>query len=117
MVRLLGADVLSHAGYTVIEAADAAEALSALETGPKVSLLFTDINMPGQMDGLALARLVHLRWPNIRLLIVSGRPDLSRHEMPVGGRFIPKPYGIENMLLQVRQLLAVTPGYDLPKAS
>ena len=63
LVRMLGVDVLEDAGFAVVEATNAAEALKTLETTPEVRVLFTDVNMPGQMDGLQLARLVHEQRP------------------------------------------------------
>jgi CheY-like chemotaxis protein len=109
MVRMLGADILEGAGYRVIEAADAAEALRVLEGAGGVSLLFTDVNMPGDLDGLDLARTVRKRWPDIRLLIVSGKEHPTGKELPIAGRFMLKPYDVENLLTQVRELLAQPP--------
>jgi DNA-binding NtrC family response regulator len=119
LVRLLGADVLSHAGYVVIEAENAAEAIKMLETTSNVSLLFTDVNMPGVLDGLDLAKVVHARWPAIRLLIVSGRDQPRMVELPSDGRFLQKPYDMQDMLGQVRKLLTPPPWElgTLPKAS
>src|SRR5580704_2816251 len=72
LVRRLSADELEDAGYRVLEAASAEEAISILEDGAGVAVLFTDVNMPGGLDGLALAQLVHDRWPRVRLLVTSG---------------------------------------------
>ena len=106
-VRELGAMILSDAGYIVIEAANAADALVALEAAPEVELLFTDVQMPGALDGLALARQVHERWPDVRLLVASGRIRPSQDEIPDDGRFIAKPYRLDDLLKQVRELIAV----------
>lgn len=96
--------VLSEAGYRVIEAANADEALSALEGGARVHLVFTDVQMPGKVDGLELARLVSTRWPRTSLLISSGRLELESDRLPPGGRFLRKPYDFGVMLRHVREL-------------
>ena len=92
LVRMVAADVLEDAGFTVLESTNAEEALRLLETRPDVQVLFTDVNMPGALDGLGLAQTVHERSPGVGILIGSGRvrPDLG--ELPPGTRFIAKPY-------------------------
>ena len=92
LIRISAADILEQHGYEVVEAATAADALVVLEARPEVRVLFTDINMPGKLDGMDLARLVHEHWPNIRLVITSGGREPTRAEIPDDGRFIAKPY-------------------------
>ena len=92
LVRMIAAEVLSDAGFTVIESANAEEALTVLEARPDVRVLFTDVNMPGPLDGLGLVQVMHKRWPEISILIGSGRIRLGPEELPPGARFIPKPY-------------------------
>jgi CheY-like chemotaxis protein len=94
-VRLVASDGLEDAGFAVIEAADAREAINILASRPDVGVLFTDVNMPGELDGLELAELVHQRWPAIKLVVTSGRA-LPR-EVPDDGRFIAKPYSLRSM--------------------
>jgi two-component system, response regulator PdtaR len=72
LVRLLGVDTFVDAGFRVIEAINGDVALGLLEADSDVQLLFTDVSMPGKMDGLALAREVHDRWPHIGIMVVSG---------------------------------------------
>ena len=91
LVRMLAADVLSEAGFSVLESTNAEEALRLLETRPDVQVLFTDVNMPGALDGLGLAQAVHERSPEVGL-IGSGRIRPNPGELPPGTRFIPKPY-------------------------
>ncbi|MFW6077433.1 MAG: response regulator [Hyphomicrobiales bacterium] len=88
LVRTCAADALIEAGFQVLQAADAPEALALLERAP-VDAVFTDINMPGEFDGLGLAERVRGRWPGVAIVITSGRgcPDA-----PAGARFVPKPY-------------------------
>jgi len=92
LIRSCAADILEQHGYEVVEAATAADALEMLEARPEVRVLFTDINMPGKLDGVDLARLVHEHWPNIRLVITSGGREPTKAEIPDDGRFIAKPY-------------------------
>ena len=92
LIRSCAADILEQHGYEVVEAATAADALEMLEARPEVRVLFTDINMPGKLDGMDLARLVHEHWPNIRLVITSGGREPTKAEIPDDGRFIAKPY-------------------------
>jgi CheY-like chemotaxis protein len=92
LVRMVAADVLEDAGFTVLESTNAEEALSLLETRPDVQVLFTDVNMPGALDGLGLAQAVHERSPEVGILIGSGRIRPGIGELPPGTRFIAKPY-------------------------
>lgn len=105
LVRMFGADVLEEAGFEVVEAVDGDAALAVLETRPDIGVLFTDVNMPGSLDGLDLARVVHERRPHIKLLIASGQVRLTEDEIPDSGRFLPKPYGPDAMLREIRELV------------
>lgn len=105
LIRLVAADILEDTGFSVLEAENAQAALNILEARPDVRLLFTDLHMPGALDGMELARLVHERWPNIRLLLTSGRTELCRAEIPDDGRFIAKPYWPEQLVGQVKEAL------------
>lgn len=100
LIRLTAADMLIDAGWAAIEAGDAAEALTMLDRHPEVTVLFTDINMPGEMDGLALARRVYELRPDIGLVVTSGKMRPTGAELPDHGRFLGKPY-------QERQFLAM----------
>jgi CheY-like chemotaxis protein len=92
LVRLSGAGILIDAGFRTIEAVNGAEALQILEGDADVQLLFTDVNMPGPIDGFALARQVYNRWPNIGIMIASGRSMPTFNQLPAGCRFYRKPY-------------------------
>lgn len=105
LVRLVGADLLEEAGFEVVEAADGDEALSILETRPDVQVLFTDINMPGSLDGLELARVVHERWPDVHLLVTSGRFQLRSDDIPNAGQFVAKPYEPAAVIRKLRAML------------
>ena len=105
-VRLLGVGMLAHAGFRVIEAADGDEALEFLEANADVQLLFTDVNLPGSIDGMALARQVHERWPRIGIIMVSGKALPRPHELPAGSHFHRKPYDTAAVVRHARELTA-----------
>jgi CheY-like chemotaxis protein len=105
LLRFHAADLLEENGYAVVEAPNAEAALKTLENRPDVRLLFTDIQMPGAIDGMELARLVHQRWPNILLVMTSGRERSSKAEIPDDGRFLAKPYRARELLGQVNEML------------
>jgi two-component system, response regulator PdtaR len=92
LIRMHSADMIRDLGFEVIEAVDAHEAVMLLESIPGIEVVFTDIQMPGSMDGLLLAAVVRDRWPPVALLITSGRERPSAADIPTGARFIPKPY-------------------------
>lgn len=104
LVREDAADILEHGGFEVLQAGDAEEALAMLEER-SADVLFTDVNLAGQ-DGLGLARMVHERWPEMGLLITSGRARILPDEMPDDGRFIGKPYLARAVVATVKDLLA-----------
>jgi two-component system, response regulator PdtaR len=88
ILRLYAADLLEEHGFRVVEAQNAAAALKELETRNDVRLLFTDIQMPGALDGMDLAREVHQRWPRVLLVITSGQKKPTEAEIPDHGRFV-----------------------------
>ncbi|WMT79668.1 response regulator [Bradyrhizobium sp. Ash2021] len=99
VLRMCAAEVVADAGFSPVEAANADEAFAILESRSDIALLLTDIQMPGSMDGLDLARTVHDRWPAIKIILVSGRVELSERERPINSRFFQKPFAIgRNML-------------------
>ena len=85
-------DLIEGAGFDVIEAHNADEAIAILETRTDIAIVFTDVEMPGTMDGLKLARFIRERWPPVHLILASGRTSPLAHEMPMGSRFFAKPY-------------------------
>lgn len=93
LIRLDLADVLSDMGYTVLQAANPADAVLLLEAHPEIDAVITDMNMPGAMDGVALAHVIRRRWPPCALIMVSGQLEPAEGELPFGMRFLSKPVG------------------------
>ena len=112
LVRLAACDGLEAAGFDVIEAMDAEEALGVLGARSDVGVLFTDVNMPGALDGLDLADEVHRRWPMIKLVVTSGR-TLER-TVPDDGVFIAKPYSLKALTDVVADVSGAAASADRP---
>jgi CheY-like chemotaxis protein len=106
LLRMDAADIVRNAGFDVIEAGSADEAIAILEANRNIHLVFTDIQMPGPMDGLKLARFVKDRWPPIKIMATSGLIKISGDDLPPGGRFLPKPYSPAEVIRTLRELLA-----------
>ena len=92
LLRLDSAETIESAGFEVIQAANADEAIAILQAHPDIRVVFTDIQMPGSMDGLKLARFVRDRWPPIKIVATSGRVMVGDDDLPAGSVFLPKPY-------------------------
>jgi len=100
------ADELREAGYDVLEASNAEQAIRLLEIRQDIAILFTDIDMPGSMDGLRLSAAVRDRWPPVKIIITSGKRRPAQEAMPSGGVFLPKPYAPESVAATIQGLLA-----------
>ena len=100
MIRLVIAEDLQDAGFGTVEASDADEAISILEARQDIQFVFTDVNMPGSMDGAKLAAAVRDRWPPVHIIITSGRDEPAN--MPLHAIFIPKPYTIEKVIAVIK---------------
>ena len=105
LIRMVAADALSDRGIMAWEAADACEALQSLGEHPRIGLVFTDINMPGEMNGLALARQVNVLRPDVKLIVTSGAVTVAEDELPDHGTFLPKPYPTERLVQVVEEKL------------
>lgn len=103
LVQMLTVDTVEQAGFAVLQADNADEAVAILETRPDIALLLTDIDMPGSMDGLKLAQAVRHRWPPIKIIVVSSR--VPARGLPAGSSFLRKPYRAEAMICEIRSLL------------
>jgi two-component system, response regulator PdtaR len=106
LIRMNSVDMIRDLGFEVIEAVNADEAVSLLETVPGIKVVFTDIQMPGSMDGLLLSAVVRDRWPPVALLITSGKVRPPVGDMPMGARFISKPYSPFELRQELQTLTA-----------
>jgi CheY-like chemotaxis protein len=88
-------DMISGEGYAVIEASTADEAFAFLESHSSLQLLFTDVQMPGRLNGFELARIVRERWPHIQVIVVSGAARPGPNDLPSNASFIGKPISAE----------------------
>ncbi len=98
LMRLFASEFIADAGFEVLEAQNADEAVQILENRDDISIIFTDVNMPESIDGLKLAHAVRERWPPIRIIITSGRDIVADRKLPVGARFFMKPYKPEHIV-------------------
>ena len=105
MLRMRAVDMVEDAGYTPVEAVDADGAVTILESRSDIAMMVTDIQMPGSMDGLALAHAVHERWPLIKLIVVSGQLMRSNIDLPAESRFFGKPLDASEMIAQMQSMI------------
>lgn len=104
LLRLDSAETIEHAGFEVIQAANADEAIAILTARPDIHVVFTDIQMPGSMDGLKLAQFVRDRWPPIKIIATSGHVVVGDDDLPTGSVFLPKPYRGAELVARLREL-------------
>ena len=104
--RLHAVDLVERAGYKAVKAANADDAIAILETRKDIRIVFTDIDMPGSMDGLKLSHAIRKRWPPIELILTSGHFDISEGDLPERGRFFAKPYRDEEIVSALRHFIA-----------
>lgn len=102
--RMGASGMFVDAGYRVLEAGDADEALRFFETNADIRLLFTDVSMPGSMSGSDLAHRVAERWPEVGIIVTSGRP--RPHKLPLSMLFHDKPYEPSAVLRQAMKMTA-----------
>ncbi|CAM3154456.1 histidine kinase [Sphingomonas antarctica] len=105
LLRMRAVDIVEDAGFVPLEAVSADEAIEILESRDDVSLLFTDIQMPGTMDGLKLAHAVHNRWPHIKIILVSGQVRPTESDKPADSRFFAKPVEAGHMVAQLQDMV------------
>lgn len=108
IVRMDIAMSLEDDGFIVLEASNADEAIEILIAHPEIRLMFTDIDMPGSMDGLKLAEAVRDRWPPVKIIVASGHRQLSDDLLPVEGRFFSKPYDHACIVSAMREMLVAS---------
>jgi two-component system, response regulator PdtaR len=104
LIRMDIADSLETAGFIVYEAANAREAIDMLDRHPHIQAMFTDVDMPGGMDGVRLAALARDRWPPLKIIITSGYRKMSSDDMPSECRFFDKPYSLDRVITTIREM-------------
>src|ERR1041385_985902 len=117
VLRMRAVDIVEDAGFTAVEAVNADEAMSILESRSDISLLFSDIQMPGSMDGLKLAHAVHERWPAIKIILVSGQVKLSDADKPADSRFFGKPLEMRQMITELQEMVGAGALKIIPDAA
>lgn len=106
LIRLNAVAMIENAGYEAVEAADADEAIVILERRSDIRIVFTDVHMPGSMDGLRLAHAIQDRWSPIKLIVTSGQMMVSDRGLPSGGRFFSKPYQLSEIARTLSELMS-----------
>lgn len=104
LLRMDSAEMIESAGFEVVQAGNADEAIAILQARPAIHVVFTDIQMPGSMDGLKLARFVRDRWPPIKIVATSGRVRVGALDLPAGSVFLPKPYRGAQVVATLREM-------------
>jgi DNA-binding response OmpR family regulator len=106
LVRMGIVDELEDAGFEVFEVANSGIAIDILIANPRIEVMFTEIDMPGGVDGLKLAASVRDRWPPITILVTSGLRAVGVESLPVRARFMPKPYNPDVVVRSIREMMA-----------
>ena len=108
LVRMGAVEIVLNAGYEVLEAGSADEAIQILTSRNDIELVFTDVQMPGTMDGLELARYIEIRWPNVNIIVTSGTLVLQTNTLPPGAGFFAKPYVDDTVTDEIALMLSVS---------
>jgi two-component system, response regulator PdtaR len=117
LIRMGAVDLVLSAGYEPLEAKHADQAIEILEKRHDIDLVFTDVQMPGTMDGIKLSHYIRDRWPPVKLIVASGIAILMENSLPVGATFFPKPYDDLNISQEMARLLACYEPLVLPAGS
>jgi two-component system, response regulator PdtaR len=105
LLKLFMSDLVVAGGFVALQASNADEAMTVLESRPDVALLVTNVAMRGSMNGVELAHAVDKRWPSVKIIVVSGQPGLSEADLPVSGLFLAKPYHDDELAFEIRALM------------
>ncbi len=106
IVRMCAVDIVQDSGFEVLEAESGDEAVRILESLPNIRIVFTDIDLPGSMNGLKLAAAIRERWPSIDIILTSGYRAVAAGNLKGRSVFIPKPYALERVVEALRDLTA-----------
>lgn len=106
IIRMGAVDLVLAMGYEALQASNADEAIAILESREDVDLVFTDVQMPGTMDGIKLSHYIRKRWPPVRLIVASGAAILQESSLPSGSRYFSKPYDDHSITDAMARLLS-----------
>jgi DNA-binding NtrC family response regulator len=106
LIRFNIVDALEAAGFIVHEACNVEEAVTVLNAYPEIKAVFTDVDMPGSMDGLKLAAVVYAEWPKTKIIVTSGHRNVTPADIPVQSRFFMKPYNPSTIIANLSEMLA-----------
>ena len=106
LIRMGVVGLIEDSGFKVYEAGSADAANALLERHKEICLIFTDVNMPGSMDGLKLAHYVRGRWPPVKIIVTSGHVKVPEESLPAGALFMPKPYDPAVITLKIKEIIA-----------
>ena len=105
IILMSALDLVVTAGFEGVGAANADEAIAILEARADIRLVFTDVEMPGTIDGVKLAHYIRERWPPIHLIVASGKAILEESQLPAGSRFFSKPYDDNTIVEEMTRML------------
>lgn len=106
LLLMAAVDLVEEAGFEAVEARNADEAIEILNARKDIRIVFTDIDMPGSMDGMKLAAMVRDRWPPVEIIIVSGHRKVSDDDLPESSVFFSKPYDVDRVTAQLHAMAA-----------
>lgn len=112
LIRMSALALVNAGGFEGIEAQNADEAIAILEVRPDIRLVFTDVEMPGSMDGIKLAHFIRGRWPKVHLIVASGRTIVEENQLPPGSKFFSKPYGDNSIIEEMTKMIAIIDADD-----
>jgi two-component system, response regulator PdtaR len=117
LVRLTQVDILREAEFWVVEAQDADEAFEVLKSRPDISVVLTDVDMPGSIDGFEFARLVRQGWPEVGVLVISGKTGPGPGDLPPNAAFLHKPILPDDLVAALTKAMATTPQSSVSQES
>lgn len=104
LIRMEAVDMFEEAGFKTYQAKSADAAMDVLGNTSDIGIVFTDVDMPGSMNGLGLAARVSENWPEIRIMVASGILGVKQGDLPQGALFFPKPYPTDQIVAAAKQL-------------
>jgi two-component system, response regulator PdtaR len=110
IIRMGALQLVIDAGFEALEAENADQAIRILEARSDIHLVFTDVGMPGTMDGIKLAHYIRRRWPPVKLIVASGKVILDESHLPAGARFFAKPYSESTIVRALTAMLSQANG-------